>query len=158
ARRRPLVLRFEADRRPPRGEGACRASDRRKPSPGRCWGWRLGSGTSGAPGEERVNLAEGTVVADRFRLVRELGQGGMGSVWFAHHTGLDIPCAVKFIHAEVAALPEIRARFEREAKAAAQLRSPNVVQVLDYGVCDGIPYIAMEFLEGEDLAARLKRM
>jgi serine/threonine-protein kinase len=102
-------------------------------------------------------LAEGTVVAERFRLVRELGQGGMGSVWQAHHMGLDIPCAVKFIHAEVAQLPEIRQRFEREAKAAAQLRSPNVVQILDYGVSDSIPYIAMEFLEGEDLAARLKR-
>ncbi len=105
-----------------------------------------------------MQLAEGTVVAERFRLVRMLGEGGMGSVWFAHHIGLDIPCAVKFIHAEVASLPEIRARFEREAKAAAQLRSPNVVQVLDYGVSDGIPYIAMEFLEGEDLAHRVKRL
>ena len=104
-----------------------------------------------------MQLAEGTVVAGRFRLVRELGHGGMGSVWQAHHTGLDIPCAVKFIHAGVASLPEIRRRFEREAKAAAQLRSPNVVQILDYGVSENVPYIAMEFLEGEDLAARLKR-
>lgn len=104
-----------------------------------------------------MQLAEGKIIADRFRLVRELGVGGMGSVWLAHHVGLDTPCAVKFIHAEVAAMPDIRARFEREAKAAAQLRSSHVVQILDYGVWDGFPYIAMEFLEGEDLGERLKR-
>jgi serine/threonine-protein kinase len=81
----------------------------------------------------------------------------MGSVWLAHHVGLDTPCAVKFIHSEVAAMPDIRARFEREAKAAAALRSSHVVQILDYGVWDGFPYIAMEYLEGEDLAQRIKR-
>jgi eukaryotic-like serine/threonine-protein kinase len=105
-----------------------------------------------------LELAEGKIIADRFRLVRELGVGGMGSVWLAHHIGLDTPCAVKFIHAEVAAQPDVRARFELEAKAAAQLRSSHVVQILDYGVWDGFPYIAMEYLEGEDLAARLKRV
>ena len=102
-----------------------------------------------------MELAAGLVVADRFRLVRPLGQGGMGAVWLAQHTGLDIPCAVKFIHEEAARSPEIRARFEREAKAAAQLRSPHVVQILDHGVWEGAPYIAMEFLEGEDLDHRL---
>jgi serine/threonine-protein kinase len=104
-----------------------------------------------------LQLAEGKIIAERFRLVRELGVGGMGSVWLAHHVGLDTPCAVKFIHAEVAAMPDIRARFEREAKAAAALRSSHVVQILDYGVWDGFPYIAMEYLEGEDLGQRIKR-
>jgi serine/threonine-protein kinase len=80
----------------------------------------------------------------------------MGAVWLARQTALDVPCAVKFIHAEAAASPEIRARFEREAKSAAQLRSPNVVQILDHGIWEGSPYIAMELLEGEDLAARLR--
>ena len=103
-----------------------------------------------------MNLVAGIVVADRFRLERPLGQGGMGAVWLAQHIGLDVPCAVKFIHAESAASPEIRARFEREAKSAAQLRSPNVVQILDHGIWQGAPYIAMEYLEGEDLAARLR--
>ncbi len=98
------------------------------------------------------------VVADRFRLVRLLGRGGMGSVWLAHHMGLDIPCAVKFIEGEFAQLPEAQARFEREAKAAAQLRSPHVVQILDHGVWQGTPYIAMELLEGEDLGKRLQRI
>ena len=86
---------------------------------------------------------------------RPLGQGGMGSVWLATHPALDIPCAVKFIDGEVAQLAEAQPRFEREAKAAAQLRSPHVVQILDHGVCEGTPYIAMELLDGEDLGKRL---
>ncbi len=104
-----------------------------------------------------MDLVAGMVVADRFRLERLLGAGGMGAVWLAHHTGLDVPCAVKFIHAEGATSAEVRARFEREAKGAAQLRSPNVVQILDHGTWEGTPYIAMEYLEGEDLEARLMR-
>jgi hypothetical protein len=98
------------------------------------------------------------VIADRYRLERQIGRGGMGSVWLAHHMGLDIPCAVKFIEGEYAALPEAQARFVREAKAAAQLRSPHVVQILDHGVWDGTPYMAMELLEGEDLGKRLVRV
>jgi serine/threonine protein kinase len=105
-----------------------------------------------------VELQEGLIVADKFRLVRELGRGGMGSVWLADHMALDIPCAVKFVDKEQAeSRPDARVRFEREAKAAAQLRSPHVVQILDHGVWQGIPYIAMEYLEGEDLAHRLER-
>jgi serine/threonine-protein kinase len=104
-----------------------------------------------------LNLVAGMVVANRFKLERLLGEGGMGAVWLAHHTGLDVPCAVKFIHAEAATSPEVRARFEREAKGAAQLRSPNVVQILDHGTWEGTPYIAMEYLEGEDLDMRLER-
>jgi serine/threonine-protein kinase len=103
------------------------------------------------------DLAENMVVADRFRLVRMIGKGGMGSVWQAQHLGLDIPCAVKFIEGALANVAEAHARFEREAKAAAQLRSPNVVQIFDHGVWEGRPYIAMELLEGEDLGKRLAK-
>ena len=84
-------------------------------------------------------LEADVVIADRFRLIRQLGQGGMGSVWLATHLALDIPCAVKFIEGEIAQLPEAQARFEREAKAAAHLRSPHVVQILDHGVFQGTP-------------------
>ncbi len=97
------------------------------------------------------------VVADRFRLVRELGRGGMGSVWLAHHMQLDIPCAVKFIESP-AVTEEARARFATEARAAAALRSPHVVQVLDTGTWQDMPYIAMELLEGEELSMRLERL
>ncbi len=105
-----------------------------------------------------MQLAANVVIAERFRLNRQLGQGGMGSVWHATHLALDIPCAVKFIEGEIAQLPEAQARFEREAKAAAQLRSPHVVQILDHGVWQGTPYIAMELLDGEDLGKRLTRL
>ena len=104
-----------------------------------------------------AELQENMVVADRFRLVRMIGRGGMGSVWQAMHLGLDTPCAVKFIEGELANVAEAHARFEREAKAAAQLRHPNVVQIFDHGVWQGRPYIAMELLEGEDLGKRLAR-
>jgi hypothetical protein len=105
-----------------------------------------------------MQLAANVVIAERFRLTRQLGQGGMGSVWLATHLALDIPCAVKFIEGEIAELPEAQARFEREAKAAAQLRSPHVVQILDHGVFQGTPYIAMELLDGEDFGKRLQRI
>jgi serine/threonine protein kinase len=82
----------------------------------------------------------------------------MGSVWLATHLGLGIPCAVKFVEGEWRRQPEMVARFEREAKVEAQLRSPHVVHVLDHGVWSGTPYIAMEFLQGESLAARLERV
>src|SRR4030081_3888762 len=105
-----------------------------------------------------MQLVENLVVAGRFRLNRLIGRGGMGSVWQATHLGLDIPCAVKFIEGEYSGMAEAQARFEREAKAAAQLRSPHVVQILDHGVCEGTPYIAMELLDGEDLGKRLTRV
>ena len=105
-----------------------------------------------------MELVRGTVIANRFRLVRQLGCGGMGMVWSAQHVGLDTPCALKFIHEESAWDANHRARFEREAKVVAQLRSPHVVQVVDYGVHEDVPYIAMELLLGEDLGCRLARV
>jgi serine/threonine-protein kinase len=111
----------------------------------------------GCTPEGLVDLTENTVIAERFRLIRPLGQGGMGAVWLAHHITLDVECALKFILAEAAAVDEVRGRFEREARAAAKLRSPHIVQVLDHGEWQGIPYIAMELLVGEDLATRLER-
>jgi serine/threonine protein kinase len=104
-----------------------------------------------------TRLGEGVTIANRFRLMRQIGEGGMGSVWLATHLGLGIPCAIKFVEGEWRRQPEMVARFEREAKVEAQLRSPHVVHVLDHGVWNGTPYIAMEFLEGESLASRLDR-
>ncbi len=102
-------------------------------------------------------VVEGAVIAGRFRLVRKLGQGGMGEVWLARHLALEGLCAIKLIDPAAAASPELRARFVFEGKAAAQLRSAHVVQILDIGFHQGSPYIVMEHLEGEDLRARLER-
>ncbi|MBS2012947.1 MAG: serine/threonine protein kinase [Deltaproteobacteria bacterium] len=104
-----------------------------------------------------MQFQENMVVADRFRLTRLIGRGGMGSVWGAVQLGLERACAVKFIEGELANVAEAHARFEREARAAAQLQSPNVVQIFDHGVWQGHPYIAMEFLDGEDLGKRLAK-
>lgn len=100
-------------------------------------------------------LAGGVTIADRFRLVRPLSSGGMGSVWVATHTTLGTEVAIKFIDIR-AESKEALLRFEREANVVARLRSPHVVQILDYGVDEaGRPYLAMELLNGESLKKRL---
>ena len=100
----------------------------------------------------------GRVIAGRYRLVSQLGQGGMGSVWRADHMALSSPVAIKLIDPEIARRPEMLERFQREAQSSAALRSPHVVQILDYGVDEGVPFIAMEMLEGESLAGRIARV
>ena len=98
------------------------------------------------------------VIAGRYRIERRLGRGGMGSVWKAEHLLLHSPVALKLIAPALAASEEARTRFLREAQAAAVLRSPHVVQLLDYGIDANAPYIVMELLEGENLADRLARV
>ena len=97
------------------------------------------------------------ILSGKYRLERELGRGGMGSVWLAQHLTLRSPVAIKLIDPGIATNPEALARFLREAQAAASLRSPHVVQILDHGVDEGVPFIVMELLEGESLAARIER-
>ena len=99
----------------------------------------------------------GEIVGGRFRLEEEIARGGMGAVWRAHHTTLEVPCAVKFISEHAVGRKDARGRFKREARAAARLRGPNVVQIYDFGMWRDVPYIAMELLEGEDLFTRLDR-
>src|SRR6476469_4840157 len=89
------------------------------------------------------------ILAEKYRLVRKLGQGGMGSVWLADHLALKSPVAIKIVAPQIANHPDALARFLREAQSAASLRSPHVVQIFDYGVDQGVPYIVMELREGE---------
>lgn len=100
----------------------------------------------------------GLVLAGRYRLEDKLGVGGMGTVWRAEHLVLCAPVAVKILDRDVSRDEEAHDRFIREARSAAALRSPHVVQILDYGIDGGHPYIAMELLEGETLQHRLARM
>lgn len=102
----------------------------------------------------RFQPAPGLMVAEKVRLEKLLSRGGMGAVWIGRHIGLDLPVAVKFMSDSSV---DLLARFQREARAAAQIRSSNVVKIHDFGVDRGTPYIVMELLEGEDLAGRLKR-
>jgi serine/threonine-protein kinase len=99
----------------------------------------------------------GLVLAGRYRLEEKLGEGGMGTVWRAEHLVLCAPVAVKVLDRDVTNDEEAHDRFIREARAAAALRSPHVVQILDYGIDGGVPYIVMELLEGETLQQRLSR-
>jgi serine/threonine-protein kinase len=99
----------------------------------------------------------GSELAGKYRIERLLARGGMGSLWVARHLLLEIDVAIKFMDAGVASSAEARSRFEREAKACAQMKSEHVVRVFDYGIEQGSLYIVMELLEGEDLGTRLKR-
>ncbi len=99
---------------------------------------------------------EGKLISDRYRLIRLLGKGGMGSVWLAEHLTLKNEVAIKLIDSQLANHPEARARFLREAQLAARIKSPHVVQIYDHGMsADGHPYIAMEYLVGMSLRDRL---
>ena len=104
-------------------------------------------------------LAQGTLVTPNVRLVRLLGRGGMGAVWVAEHLTLQTEVAVKFIVPElVRRSGDVAKRFEREARLAARIKSPHAVQIHDHGITEeGAPYIVMELLDGESLAARLER-
>jgi serine/threonine-protein kinase len=80
-----------------------------------------------------------------------LGRGGMGEVYKGYQMGLNRPVAIKVMPPELAANPEYRARFEREAQTVASLRHPNIVQVFDFGSHDDLHYMVMEYLEGKEL-------
>jgi serine/threonine-protein kinase len=97
------------------------------------------------------------VLAGRYELEKIIGEGGMATVWRATDSRLDRPVAVKILAEQISNDPEFRARFLQEARAAASFSHPNVVDVLDYGEEDGIPYMVMELVDGEDLKTRLKR-
>ena len=103
-------------------------------------------------------VAPGAVVASRYILDRKLGAGGMGSVWLAYDQSLQSFCAIKVLHENQALDDELRSRFRREATVAARIHSENVVGILEHGEWQGLPYIAMEFIEGEDLDSRLSRL
>jgi hypothetical protein len=94
-----------------------------------------------------------TVVADRYRLLNRLGTGGMSVVWRAYDEVLDREVAVKVLSPDVAADPAVLDRIRVEARSAARLRHPNVVEVHDYGeTADRLPYVVMELVEGRSLA------
>ncbi|HEV8267847.1 MAG TPA: protein kinase, partial [Thermoanaerobaculia bacterium] len=97
-------------------------------------------------------------VADRYRLVRVLGEGGMGTVFRAYDVKLDRDVAIKILKPEHFDDPSLRLRFENEARAAARIDHPGVVAVYDSGqLGDGSLFLVMELLEGSDLATVLER-
>jgi serine/threonine-protein kinase len=101
---------------------------------------------------------EGSIVGGKYRVGPLVGSGGMGTVWLGHHEQLGTRLAIKFIRPQFAERPDARRRFEIEARAAASVDSKHAVKVYDYGLTDaGLPYIVMEYLEGESLSEALIR-
>ena len=98
----------------------------------------------------------GTVIAG-YRIEERIGRGGMGVVYRAEHLNLQRRAAVKIIAPDLAESEGFRERFTREARIAAALQHPNIVTVYDAGEVDGLLYLAMQYIEGEDLAAGLRR-
>jgi serine/threonine-protein kinase len=93
-----------------------------------------------------------------YELIKLLGEGGMGTVYLAQHTLLRRRAALKLLHPKYSHQPEIVERFFNEARAATSIADPGIVQIFDFGYHDDIAFIVMEFLEGESLDARLKRL
>ncbi len=109
------------------------------------------------PPQSVVALKPGDVVGDRYEIVRLIGEGGMGAVFEAKHRILGRAVAVKVLKPEIARQETFAARFLVEAKAAAELHHRNIVELTDYGVDGDRPYMVMEILRGESLAALLHR-
>jgi serine/threonine-protein kinase len=105
-------------------------------------------------------LSRGDVFADRYRVLRRIGSGGMGSVFEAEHIETERRVAMKVLLPQSLVNDSARERFKQEARVAGRLRHPNIVDVLDAGVDDmtNMPYLVMELLEGEDLASRISRL
>jgi len=115
-----------------------------------------GSNASASPSAIPSHLPQGTQFA-RYRIVREVGSGGMGSVYEAVLVDLNKRVALKVLSRELAHRAEHRERFMREGRAAARIRHPNVVEIFDVGEHDGQPFLAMEFLVGHDLRVRFDK-
>src|SRR4051812_20619884 len=101
---------------------------------------------------------EGQIVGGKYKVGPLVGSGGMGTVWLGQHMTLGTRVAIKFIRPQFAERVDARRRFEIEARAAASVDSKHAVKVYDYGVTDSrLPYIVMEYLEGESLSEALIR-
>src|SRR5499426_2026437 len=93
-----------------------------------------------------------------YRVLQQIGKGGMGTVWLAEHVMLGRRAAIKLLHPMYSARPDIVTRFFNEARAATAIADPGIVQIFDFGQhVDGTAYIAMEMLDGEPLDRRWRR-
>ncbi len=104
--------------------------------------------------DERLSLAAGTMVLERYEVIRRLGFGGMGEVYLAEHKVLGVPVAIKTLRAITGATAV--QRFEQEARLMAKIRHANIASILDYGLVqmgtgEELPCIALEFVEGRTL-------
>ena len=103
-------------------------------------------------------FAEGSVIADRYRVVRQLGEGAMGAVYVVEHVITRHQRALKTLHASIGVTSAIVARFLNEASAAGHIGNPHIVETIDAGrLQDGSPYLVMELLKGRPLDDLLEK-
>lgn len=100
----------------------------------------------------------GQTLSGRYKIQELLGQGGMSAVYKAYDPNLKRVVAIKLVHSHLSSDPEFVKRFEEEASVVASLRHPNIVQVYDFNTDNGVNYMVMEFVPGETLQDRLKRL
>src|SRR5438477_7095923 len=99
----------------------------------------------------------GVVLSERYRILRKIGEGGMGCVYQAEHALIEKRVALKILFQDLTRRPDLVARFLQEAKSASRIGQENVIDISDFGQsADGLVYIAMEFLDGEDLGKTLR--
>ena len=113
---------------------------------------------SGGRGSSRGRFEPGQILDRRYRIVALLGRGGMGEVYRADDLKLDQPVALKFLPDDLATHPDRLARFHGEVRIARQVSHRNVCRVYDIGEVDGLHYLSMEYINGEDLSQLLKRI
>ena len=120
-------------------------------------GWSVPAADGIVSSTSVIQLTPGTSIGSRYEIVRLLGQGGMGAVYQAHDRELDRQVAIKVIRSDMAANPEILRRFKQELILARQITHKNVIRIFDLGQADGIKFITMEYIEGENLQSVLRR-
>ena len=106
-----------------------------------------------AEGAKESSSLVGQVLADRYRILKKIGEGGMGQVYEAQHVYIDKKFALKLLRPEITSDPEAVARFHQEARSASTIGHENIVEIDDFGrLPDGSVYLAMEYLQGDSLA------
>lgn len=119
---------------------------------------RVAASPTPAALDAHARYVPGTTLVGRYRMVALLGKGGMGDVYRAEDLKLGQTVALKFLPPRLANDPSARERFHREVRLARQVSHPNVCRVFDIGEADGRDFITMEYIDGEDLAALLRRI
>jgi eukaryotic-like serine/threonine-protein kinase len=119
-------------------------------------GWSRPYSDSDSQAYEKAILRTGSVLCERYEILKILGEGGMGAVYKAHDREVDRIVALKVIRPELAGNPEIVKRFRQELVLARQITNRNVVRIYDLGVGEGVRFISMEYIEGQELADLLR--
>src|SRR5262245_32304046 len=119
------------------------------------------SGGSGpprrSPGSITMDPLIGSVVLDRYEVIRRIGSGGMGSVYIGKQKAVNRDVALKILRTDLMTNEHVRERFRREAEIIGKLRHPNTIQLIDYGeTVEGLAIMVMELLIGQPLNERLK--